>query len=342
VPAVGFGAADICAPFPDAVNPHAPWVAGIAAAWIETAGLTPTDGARERMRRTDPYGAAAHTWAHAGFRDLDLETRWLATVFRLDDQLDEGAVGSQPQACAEVIGALCDVLDGHIPAASNPVLAAFTGLWHETRPLLPGPWAATFAAHVKKWLWTYHEDAVLAASGLPPDLASHLRRREYSVGMPWLYDLATLDLHPLLPSAPPASPAMRALRRAASLHSGLVNDLFSADRESRTGYPSNAVLIVERTTGRTRREAASVVNTMITTLAREVLAARAALPAELDATHTPPEARAAVLLHTERIATCTRGQVTWHASSPRYAIDDLTTDGRPIHEYPEDLLPTKR
>jgi len=79
---------------------------------------------------------------------------------------------------------------------------------------------------------------------------------------------------------------------------------------------------------------------MIATLARELLAARAALPAELDAAATPPEARAAVLLHAERIATCTRGQVTWHASSPRYATDDLTTDGRPVHGYPEDLLPT--
>ncbi|MEV5686385.1 terpene synthase family protein [Streptomyces sp. NPDC052164] len=65
--------------------------------------------------------------------------------------------------------------------------------------------------------------------------------------MPWLHDLAALDLHPLLPAGSLAGPAMRALRRAASLHSGLVNDPYSADREALTGYP-NAVLIIEQST----------------------------------------------------------------------------------------------
>ncbi|MEV5675681.1 terpene synthase family protein [Streptomyces sp. NPDC052179] len=156
--------------------------------------------------------------------------------------------------------------------------------------------------------------------------------------MPWLHDLAALDLHPLLPAGSLAGPAMRALRRAASLHSGLVNDLYSADREALTGYPSNAVLIIEQSTGCTRQEAADAVNGMITTLAHDLNTALAALPAELTALATPPHARAAVLLHAERIATCTRGQITWHASSPRYATDDLTADGRPTHGYPEDLL----
>lgn len=32
--------------------------------------------------------------------------------------------------------------------------------------------------------------------GIVPDLATYLQRREYSVGMPWLYDLATLGLPP--------------------------------------------------------------------------------------------------------------------------------------------------
>lgn len=93
------------------------------------------------MRRTDPYGAAAYTWSHAGFQDLILESRWLATVFRLDDQLDEGAIGSGPDACAKVISALCDVLDGNAPAFRSPVLNAFADLWHETCLRFPGPWA---------------------------------------------------------------------------------------------------------------------------------------------------------------------------------------------------------
>lgn len=197
---------------------------------------------------------------------------------------------------------------------------------------------AGLAANLKKWLWTYHEDAVLASSGLPLDLPAYLQRREYSVGMPWLHDLAALDLHPLLPAGSLASPAMRALRRAASLHSGLVNDLYSANREALTAYPSNAVLVIEQSTRCTRQEAADAVNGMITALAHDLNTARAALPAELTALATPPHARAAVLLHAERVATCTRGQITWHASSPRYATGDLTADGRPTHGYPEDLL----
>ncbi|MFD9428420.1 MULTISPECIES: terpene synthase family protein [unclassified Streptomyces] len=174
------------------------------------------------------------------------------------------------------------------PAFRSPVLNASADLWNETCPRFPGPWGAGLAANLKKWLWTYHEDAVLASSGLPLDLPLYLRRREYSVGMPWLHDLAALDLHPLLPAASLASPAMRALRRAASLHSGLVNDLYSANREAGTGYPANAVLIIEQSIRRTRQEAADAVNGMITELAHDLNTARAALPAELSALATPP------------------------------------------------------
>ncbi|WP_328315402.1 terpene synthase family protein [Streptomyces sp. NBC_00388] len=325
---------EIYAPFTDTVNPHAPFVKTIAERWIEEAGLTPTPGARDRMRRTDPYGAAAYTWPHANFPELILMTKWLTTVFRLDDQLDEGPTGSHPGQCAAVIFGLYQVLDGHHPRSPSPILNAFAELWDQTRHLLPQPWTATLTANIKRWLSTYQEESLLRAAGIMPDLATYLQRREYSVGMPWLYDLATLSLHPLLPATTLTSPSMRTLRRAASLHSGLVNDLHSATREALTGYPCNAVLIIENTTGTTRQRAADTVNDLITTLAHEMTAAQHTLTTELDHAHTPPPARAAVLLHAERITACTRGQITWHATSPRYATDDFTSG---TTGYPEDL-----
>lgn len=325
----------ICAPFTDAVNPHAPFVKAIAAGWIEEAGLTPTTSARARMTRTDPYGAAAYTWPHAGFQELVLETKWLATVFRFDDQLDEGAAGSHPGHCAAVLAGLYRVLDGDRPDSPSPVLRAFAELLDQTHPLLPRLWTDAFITNMKRWLSTYQEDAVLRAAGIVPDLITYLGRREYSVGMPWLYDLATLGLHPLLPTTALASPSMRSLRRAASLHSGLVNDLYSANREALTDYPCNAVLIIEASTGCTRQEAADRVNDLITALAHDMAAAQHALTTELDTVHARSPARAAVLLHAERITACTRGQITWHTSSPRYDTDDLTNGET---GYPEDLL----
>ncbi|WP_405587979.1 terpene synthase family protein [Streptomyces sp. NBC_01190] len=122
---------------------------------------------------------------------------------------------------AAVVAELYRVLDCHRPESSSPVLRAFAEPWDQTRRRLTQPWTAAFTANLKRWLLTYQEEAVLRAAGIVPDLATYLQRREYSVGMPWLYDLATLGLHPPPPAGHLlASPSMRTPHHPARSHRG--------------------------------------------------------------------------------------------------------------------------
>lgn len=326
----------IHAPFRDVVNPYLDEASRLTAGWIESAGLTPTPEARLRMRRTDPQGASAYTWPYANRDELMLCIKWLATVFRLDDQLDEPAVAVSAEESMQVTERLCALFEGTTAARETPVDQAVAELWQETAYGQPPDWRAAFVDSMQKWLRTYPAEALLDMTGEYLDFDTYLDHREYSVGMPWLYDLAARGLG--LPQAVREAPALRSLRRAAAVHSALVNDLFSVRREAMVGYPHNAVLILRRETGCSLQEAADEVGAYIAHRAEEMLAAYSALSQGLQRDGVPLTTQIDALAYADRIMACTRGQITWHSTSARYATDDISSPGGSLG-YPADLLP---
>ncbi|MFI6850472.1 sesquiterpene cyclase [Kitasatospora sp. NBC_00085] len=326
---------DFHAPFPLERNPHMQEASKIMWEWIDLRGLAATPKARARMLNTGADLSGAYVWPRAGLSMLSLGLKWLALTFRIDDQLDEDDSDEQPGSRARCIEELCGILHD-VPAPQSPVADALHELWKETRTGRPASWQRAFVADFEAFLRSYALEAKLKAAGRIPELTEYLGWRMYSVGMPWLWDLDELRLPLYLPDSVRNCQTMSTLRQAGSLHIALVNDVFSVERESITGYPYNAVSLTMQAQSCSLQEAVDQVADQVTEHAQVVSRILEHLPTELGHQQLPPDVRTAALDYSENIALNLRGQLAWHASVRRYATADITEQW--TGNYPGDLL----
>ncbi|MCW8379775.1 terpene synthase family protein [Streptomyces justiciae] len=294
-----------------------------------------TPKARARMRKTGADLSGGYVWPRAGLSLLTLGLKWLALTFRLDDQLDEDAVGGR-STLSQCIEELCGVLHGH-PAPPSPVADALHELWAETREDTPPSWRHAFVADFEAFLRAYALEAELKEAGQNPTLEEYLAWRIYAIGMPWLWVLDELGLPLFLPDSVRTCRPMGMLRRAGSLHIALVNDVFSVERESTVGYPYNAVLLIMQARECPMQTAVDHIAELVTEQAETVKRLLANdIPAELHEQQIPANVRTVVLQHCENIAMNLRGQLAWHTAVDRYTTGDL--QGQWAGSYPDDLL----
>jgi len=221
--------------------------------------------------------------------------KWLALAFRIDDQFDEDTPGERPAARSAAVEILCGVLHG-LPASPDfPSVRALGSLWRETSAGQPPNWRRAFVGHLEDCFRSYATEADLDARGVVPDLDEYLRMRFFSIGMPWLWDLDELRLPHVLSDDVRACAPMEKLRRAAALHIGLVNDVYSVSRESRVGYRYNVVSLLRDAQGCSFREAVDQVVPLVAERARAVLEAQEELVTELDSRCLSVESRTAAL-----------------------------------------------
>jgi hypothetical protein len=324
-------------PFPVECNPHLEQASRAMWGWIDTYGLAPTQKARARMRRTGADLSGAYVWPRADLDMLTTGLQWLALTFRIDDQMDEDDLTERLQARVAAIDELRDILRGQPAPGPSPVARALSDLWARTSVGRPIAWSNAFLRHFRAFLQSYATEASLSARGIAPRLDAYLGWRMYSVGMPWLWDLDELRLPVFLPDSVRSCGPMYRLRRAGSVHIALVNDVFSVHRETLVGYQYNAVTIIRDTHRCSLQEAADRAAELADAHVHAVVTARQELSEELDRQAVPPQARAAASDYADNIAANLSGQLIWHSSVERYAVDDLQPSGRSA-SYPDDLL----
>ncbi|MER7407946.1 terpene synthase family protein [Streptomyces sp. NPDC000070] len=325
-------------PFPVERNPQLEQASRAMWRWIDTYGLAPTQKARARMQRTGADLSGAYVWPRAELDMLTTGLQWLALTFRIDDQMDEDDLRERLRARVATIDELCNILHGQPAPGSSPVARALSDLWAKTSAGRPTAWRNAFFRHFRAFLQSYATEARLSARGTAPRLGAYLGWRMYSVGMPWLWDLDELRLPVFLPDSVRTCGPMYRLRRAGAVHIALVNDVFSVHRETLVGYPYNAVTIIRDTHNCSLQEAVDRVAKLADAHVRAVVQARQELSGELDRQAVPPQARAAASDYADNIAANLSGQLIWHSSVQRYAVDDLQPAGRSA-SYPDDLLP---
>lgn len=310
-------------PFPVECNPHLERASRAMWRWIDAYALAPTDKARIRMRRTRADLSGAYVWPRADLDTLITGLEWLALTFRIDDQLDEDDLTERLSARVAAVDELCDVLRGMPVPAKPPVARALGDLWSKTSRGRPTHWRDAFLRHFRAFLRSYATEARLSAEGAVPDLDAYLGWRMYSVGMPWLWDLDELRLPVLLPDSVRTCGAVNRLRRAGALHIAMVNDVFSVRRETLVGYQYNAVTILRNAENCSLQEAVDQVAALAAGHLNTVVAARQELREELAKQAVPPLVHAAALDYASNIAANLSGQLVWHSSVQRYAVDDL-------------------
>nr|4MC0_A Chain A, Putative sesquiterpene cyclase [Kitasatospora setae KM-6054]4MC0_B Chain B, Putative sesquiterpene cyclase [Kitasatospora setae KM-6054]4MC3_A Chain A, Putative sesquiterpene cyclase [Kitasatospora setae KM-6054]4MC8_A Chain A, Putative sesquiterpene cyclase [Kitasatospora setae KM-6054] len=320
---------DFYVPFPLECNPHLEEASRAMWEWIDANGLAPTERARDRMRRTGADLSGAYVWPRADLDTLTIGLKWIALTFRIDDQIDEDDTAERLPARMTAIDELRGTLHGLPVSGRSPTARALGALWQETALGRPATWCDAFIGHFEAFLQTYTTEAGLNAHGAGLRLDDYLDRRMYSVGMPWLWDLDELRLPIFLPGSVRTCGPMNKLRRAGALHIALVNDVFSVERETLVGYQHNAVTIIREAQGCSLQEAVDQVAVLVEAQLHTVLQARQELLEELDRQALPSRAREAAVDYAANVAANLSGQLVWHSSVERYAVDDLQSAADP-------------
>lgn len=326
-------------PFASGLNPLLPQATRQMWYWIDETRLAPGETGRRQIRRTRPDLFAGRVYPDADLELLVLACHWLAVNFRLDDQLDEGPGGRQAEVCRAAIDELSAVLGGQLLDCDTqtPLSCAYADVWRRTATGRPEGWCRAFAQDLCSFLESYYVETVHRTTGHRPGIEEYLAHRRATVGMGWLMDLAELTLPDYLPDEVRGGAAMQELRNAAAEHVGLVNDVFSLQREVALGYYHNAVVVVHETLACDLQEALQRVSKMVADTARRFVAAESALPAALTAQGVDRPTRRLAYDYAKKFRPMMRGNHDWHFEVERHRTDDLPTDGT-APDYAHDLL----
>lgn len=284
--------------------------------WIDQMGLCPTREARANTERTMPALLMALYYPHADADILELLSQWAAWAFIVDDEFDDGAAGRDPATVLAAITSLANVMNGE--KSANPLAEALADLWARLTARCSLPWRGIFRSDVTAWLNTYYVEAVDRIAMHVLSAADFVPHRRESVGIRTFLD----ECEPALGLDPPDAvrllPALSAARRAACDHVGLINDIFSVEKDLEVGYWHNAVFIMRHDHDHPLQEAVRQVNELLTGIVHQLIDAQARLPAELDAAGVGEPARSQALALVRGYLDTVRGNYDFHFQVPRY------------------------
>ncbi|MEO3755646.1 terpene cyclase [Streptomyces sp. B6B3] len=283
-------------------------------AWAGRFRLLADDAHRATLTTARPAHIAVRLFPVAEPRVLALAAQWLAVNFLVDDLLD---TEDDPARCDAVAAALLRAADGAAPPAAAPLGRALADLWHRTTAGRSSGWCRTFRADLASWLGTYAREARDRLAGRVPETDAYRRHRRLSSGMLVFVGLVEPAVGVDLPDEVRGDPAVAALRGLTAEHMGLVNDLYSVDRELASGQVHNAASVIMHHTGVGRAEALRRVVGLTTDCQR----------AFQEATRSPAAADSSVRRCVRGYRALMRGAVDICQELDRYAHPALTTPG---------------
>ena len=298
-------------------NPHRNGADAAMWEWIDKHQLCSGAAERQRMRAAESVLCMAlyHPTADA-FRFEGL-CRWLGWSFLIDDVIDNPPVSTDPRAAAEVLQPLMAVLDGQ--KATTTLARGLADMWaHVTEGRSPG-WLAEFTNATRRWLWAPYAHAAYVASGQHPTFADYRASTHSDVGgnlipMALCEYAAGLDL----PAPVRNLPAWIVMRRAASDHVGLVNDVYSTHIEDPQTWYFNMAFVLARQYGIDMAEAVQHTVTMANDCVDTYLRARRDVEAQLVG-KVSEATRAAAIAIADAYGDAMRGNYDYHLRAERYA-----------------------
>lgn len=335
-------------PFAAQFNDALPAASALMWEWVDTFGLARGPAARTRLELTELDRLTA--WVHptANVPQLALVTEWMVWFFQLDDQLDDGPLGYQPEkwdtAFAGLLAA-CGLATDYAAdrSSDSPLAVATRDLWERTIQGRSAAWVTRFRRNTEEYLRSYHAEAGFRADGYIPTVDSYLAHRRKSDAMGMCMDLVEVALDAEVPERALALPSFRALRETTGIVPGLVNDIFSFPKEFAADYFYNAVYVVLAAEGGSVQSAVDRVNDMITDYVRRFQRAEKKLEQDLttSAHARDPAEEAAVWGCVAEYRGWMRGFLEWSYGSLRYSqYEQVSFEAPP--SYLEELLNAPR
>ncbi|MFF2306130.1 terpene synthase family protein [Streptomyces sp. NPDC058128] len=298
------------------IHPDAALVGQKLDAWATAVGLAASPREQARMRAAGFHLIAARILHDAPFEAVELFAQWVAFLFHLDDQQDEGPMGQSADTVHAVYNTLTSIIDGRPTAPSTaPAATALTDLWPRTATGLSPAWRERIRGHLLS-----HRDAFLTQihhrdHGTVPTPDDYPALRRDANGM-FMFDLVEAVLHTEVPARLAGGPIWQEMCEASNDITAWCNDLLSLAREAAAGESTNYVIVLTHATGCDTTAAVDQVRKHIQTRYRRLTDLRSRLTPHLDAL---PSTRQATTAYTaDAICAMPGTQLAWLAESGRY------------------------
>lgn len=206
--------------------------------WIDSIGPGDVDFARRQQRIGVPLLAAmTHPWAT--FDNLNLSYQWLSWLFALDDQLDDGQRGRDPQCVADFKCSLMPILSGHEHQANavpmDPLLAGLQRILQRLQIVASPAWYQRFVDHVVLYLDACQWESANRQARRCPSVEEYLGRRQSTGAVHPCFDMLMPTLGICYSQQAWADPMIKTLEYVACEIITLSNDLISFTKEQAVG-----------------------------------------------------------------------------------------------------------
>jgi Terpene synthase family 2, C-terminal metal binding len=316
---------------PPELNPHVEAATRHLNEWVVEHRLIGRDSARDRFYQADFGWFAAVTYPTANEADLGLIADWLAWLFFLDDHLDDGVLGRDPDRAGVFRRTSIDMLNGLRPDPSAPsIVTSLDDLWQRTLPAATPTWRQRFTEHVLAGGVSACWEANNRVRGTVPSEPDYVMHRRNTGAIYMCMDLIDIAEHIDVPAQMYDNEAFAKALEAACDVVCWTNDLYSLDKETSLGEYHNLVTIIQHNRGLEQAEAIGVTADLITERLGEYLDYEPLVRRECVGWTAEVEAYLAGM------RSWMRGNLDWSANTRRYR-DTLRNNGNQV-DYLESML----
>ena len=324
-------------PYPCRLNPQLDAARENLVAWSNQIGmLDPAPGlprtaawTEEDLRSFDFALCAAGITPESDPAELDLVSAWLCWGGYGDDLYPAvfGAGRNMAGARAQNrrLLTLMPVGSPAVSVAASPLEAGLADLWARTASLLSAGRQRQFrsgvAAMLDAWLWELADKMVNRI----PDPVDYLEMRRQTFGSPFTMSLARIRHGLRVPQEVYQTPTIQSLEHAISDYAGLLNDVFSYQKEIEfEGEIHNGVLGVQHFFGCDVAAAVGIVNDLMTARMRQFERLLATDLTALRQQHQlDEEANRSLDGYVAQLQDWSASILNWHRECRRYAEPDL-------------------
>ncbi|WP_327352680.1 terpene synthase family protein [Streptomyces sp. NBC_01304] len=323
---------DFHLPYATTLSPHLEGARRATVDWSHRMGLlgpqpgVPLSGVwdEEGLRRFDFPLCAAGIYPDASPDELALSSQWLTWGTYGDDLYP--AVYGRPRdligarACTARLPAFMPVDDEPVPAPATALERSLADLWARTAGPMTVEARRAFRDTIEKmtasWLWELDNQALHRV----PDPVDYIEMRRATFGADLTMSLCRIGHGRTIPPEIYASRPVQALEKAAADYSGLMNDVYSYQKEIEyEGEVHNGILVVQIFFGCDYPTALAIINDLMTSRMRQFQHVAAhELPILYADFELPEQVREALGGYVRELEHWMAGIHTWHEGCRRY------------------------
>ncbi|MFS0696856.1 terpene synthase family protein [Streptomyces nitrosporeus] len=326
---------DIYCPFPQRSNPHVAHTRAHLDEWTRRTGLVHRESARARFEQADFGSFVGMVHPTASPEHLDLVADWFVWLFLVDDQLDDGHLGRNPERVRDVVARMRAVVEGTAPRVppgeeAPAALVALADLWERTVPRAAPHWRTRFTGHLMTYLtMTTTWEAGNRATGAVPSEAAYISKRRHTGAIHVCMDLIEIVAGIQAPEAVHGDPRFVTALEASCNVVCWANDVYSYEKEQMLGEIHNLVHLVRHHRGYDERQALEHVCAAIATETERFLTA------EDELLEVFPQLTRTLVPYLDGMRSWMRGNLDWSRQTPRYnpaAVSQYAAPGEYLEE----------